>query len=246
MVTFRCFLVGGVLGVLGASVLETYLLRPSPWLFVGVGLIEEAVKLAALALLTRGLLIKSTRDGIILGAIVGFGFAAFESSGYALVAAFTEQGLSLTDLVTTEFLREILSPVGHALWTGILGGVLFSRSTREHFLITGRLLGSYIGVSLLHALWDSMPNIAVLITFVLTGNPLQDQLMQRGFISRPTETQVQVFTTVNWLGLAVISVVGVMWVAALVRASRRTPTSPVWAYRVASYPRQGGRPSPLR
>lgn len=148
--------------------------------------------------------------------------------------------------MTTEFLRGILSPVGHALWTGILGGVLFSRSTREHFLITGRLLGSYIGVSLLHALWDSMPNIAVLITFVLTGNPLQDQLMQRGFISRPTETQVQVFTTVNWLGLAVISVVGVMWVAALVRASRRTPTSSVWAYRVASYPRQGGRPSPLR
>ncbi|MDT7595163.1 MAG: protease PrsW [Pseudonocardiales bacterium] len=138
---------------------------------------------------------KSTRDEIILGAVVGFGFAAFESSGYALVAA----------------------------------------CTREHFLITGRLLGSYIGVSLLHALWDSMPNIAVLITFVLTGNPLQDQLMQRGFISQPTETQVQLFTTVNRLGLAVISVVGVMWVAALIRASRRTPTSPVWAYRVASY-----------
>lgn len=63
---FRCFLVGGVLGVLGASVLESYLLRPSPWLFVGVGLIEEAVELAALALLTRGLLIKSTREKVKL------------------------------------------------------------------------------------------------------------------------------------------------------------------------------------
>jgi hypothetical protein len=41
-----------------------------------------------------------------------FRFAAFESSGYALVAAFN----------------------------------------REHFFITGRLLGAYIGVSLLHAL----------------------------------------------------------------------------------------------
>jgi protease PrsW len=245
-VVFRCFLVGGVLGVLGASVLETYLLSPSPWLFVGVGLIEEAVKLAALALLTRGLLIKSTKDGIILGAIVGFGFAAFESSGYALVAAFTEQGLSLTDLVTTELLRGLLAPVGHALWTGILGGVLFSHSTREHFLITGKLLASYIGVSLLHALWDSIPNIAVLITLVLTGNPLQDQLMQRGFIPQPTETQVRLFTTVTWLGYAVISVIGVMWMASLVRASRRTPTSPVRAYRVASYPRQRGRPAPLR
>src|SRR4030088_2763618 len=65
---FRTFTVGGVLGVLGASVLESYLLRPSPLLFLGVGLIEEAVKLAALALLTRHLAIKSTRDGMILGA----------------------------------------------------------------------------------------------------------------------------------------------------------------------------------
>ena len=80
-----------------------------------------------------------------------------------------------------------------------------------------------------------MPNVAVLVTFVLTGNPLRDQLMQRGFISRPTETEVQLFTTVNWLGLAVISMVGVMWVPALIRASRRTSTSPVWAYRVACY-----------
>lgn len=39
---FRLFVVGGVLGVLGASVLETYLLHPSPWLYLGVGLIEEA------------------------------------------------------------------------------------------------------------------------------------------------------------------------------------------------------------
>ena len=46
------FITGGVLGVLGASVLETYLLHPSPWLFFGVGLIEEAAKLAALVLLT--------------------------------------------------------------------------------------------------------------------------------------------------------------------------------------------------
>jgi RsiW-degrading membrane proteinase PrsW (M82 family) len=78
---FRTFIVGGVLGVLGASVLETYLLHPSPWLYVGVGLIEEAVKLAALALLTRHLAVKSVRDGLILGAAVGFGFAALESAG---------------------------------------------------------------------------------------------------------------------------------------------------------------------
>ena len=36
------FTAGGVLGVCAASVLEAYLLDPSPWLFLGVGLIEEA------------------------------------------------------------------------------------------------------------------------------------------------------------------------------------------------------------
>src|SRR3954467_10861646 len=32
---FSTFVVGGVLGVLAASLLESYLLHPSPWLFLG-------------------------------------------------------------------------------------------------------------------------------------------------------------------------------------------------------------------
>jgi RsiW-degrading membrane proteinase PrsW (M82 family) len=98
--------------------------------FFGVGLIEEAVKLAALALLTRHLLHKSARDGLVLGASVGFGFAAFESAGYALTAMITAHGLSLMDLVSTELLRGLLAPFGHGLWTAILGGVLFSPCRR--------------------------------------------------------------------------------------------------------------------
>ncbi|MFI6097525.1 PrsW family intramembrane metalloprotease [Lentzea sp. NPDC051213] len=206
-IVFRTFAVGGVLGVLGASLLETYLLHPSPWLFVGVGLIEEAVKLAALALLTRHLAHKSCRDGLVLGASVGFGFAAFESAGYALMATLTEDGLSLLDLVTTELLRGLLAPFGHGLWTAILGGVLFSRSGREHFMLTGRLLWAYLGVSLLHALWDSTNSIAALITAVVTGGSWQEH--------------AQLFTVVTWLGFAAISVVGVAWLVSLVRASRR-------------------------
>lgn len=74
---FKTFVVGGVLGVLAASLLERYLLRPSAVLFVGVGLVEEAVKLVALAVLTRGLQAKTPQDGMILGACVGLGFSAF-------------------------------------------------------------------------------------------------------------------------------------------------------------------------
>jgi RsiW-degrading membrane proteinase PrsW (M82 family) len=83
---FTAFVVGGVLGVLGAALLEAYLLHPSVWLYAGVGLIEEAVKLAALVFVARRLHPRTMRDGLVLGATVGFGFAAFESAGYAFNA----------------------------------------------------------------------------------------------------------------------------------------------------------------
>jgi hypothetical protein len=67
----------------------------------------------------------------VLGAAVGLGFAAFESAGYAFNALFTSSGLSLADLVETEVLRGILAPVGHGLWTAILGGVLFAAAARH-------------------------------------------------------------------------------------------------------------------
>jgi len=129
---FAAFVYGGVLGVLGASVLEAaFLTQPSVATYLGVGLVEEAVKLAALWLLALALPRYTMRDGIVLGAAVGFGFAAFESAGYAFNALFTHDGgLSLVNLVETEVLRGLLTPVGHGLWTAILGGVLFATAAQ--------------------------------------------------------------------------------------------------------------------
>ena len=45
-------------------------------------------------------------------ASVGFGFAAFESAGYALTAALTENGLSLMDLVTTQLFEDADQTIG--------------------------------------------------------------------------------------------------------------------------------------
>ncbi|TVT24361.1 PrsW family intramembrane metalloprotease [Amycolatopsis acidiphila] len=224
---FTTFVAGGVLGVLAASLLETYLLHPSPWLFLGVGLIEEAVKLAALAVLTRHLAHKYARDGLILGAAVGFGFAAFESAGYAFTALFTEHGLSLRDLVQTEILRGLLMPVGHGLWTAILGSVLFSASGHRHFAFTGRLLLSYLGVAVLHALWDSMHGIALVLTLVLTGTPWQYQLLAQGYEPEPTAAQADLFTVFSWGGLVIVAVLGLIWLRAAHRRAEREDLSPV-------------------
>jgi protease PrsW len=230
---FTTFVTGGVLGVLAASLLESYLLHPSPALFFGVGLIEEAAKLVVLAFLTRRLQHKYAIDGLILGASVGFGFAAFESAGYAFTALFTEQGLSLMQLVQTELLRGLVAPVGHGLWTAILGGVLFSASGREHFAFTWRLVMSYLGVAVLHALWDGMHSIALLVTLVLTGTPYQFSLLERGYDPNPTGSQATLFTILSWGGLIVISLIGIAWLVAVRRRADRETRSVLW--RVPTY-----------
>jgi RsiW-degrading membrane proteinase PrsW (M82 family) len=225
---FSTFVTGGVLGVLSAAVLESYLLSPSPGLFVGVGLIEEAAKLAALAFLARRLQHKFAFDGLVLGASVGFGFSAFESAGYAFTAMITENGLSVTQLVQTELLRGLLAPVGHGLWTAILGGVLFSASGRRHFAFTWRLVLSYLGVSLLHALWDSMHSIALFVMLVLTGTPAQYGLLQRGYQPEPTATQAGLFTALSWGGLIVVSLIGLAWLLRVRRRADQEARAVLW------------------
>jgi protease PrsW len=222
---FTAFVYGGVLGVLGASVLEAAVLRqPSGPADVGVGLIEEAVKGAALWLLARRLPRYTMRDGIVLGAAVGFGFAAFESAGYAFNALFTAGGPSLLNLVETEVLRGILAPVGHGLWTAILGGTLFGVAARRGRLRLGRaVLGWYVLVALLHGLWDASRGIAVWLTLLLTGTPVQWLEIRLGQAPAVTSDQVHLFTLLSWGLLALDAILGVL----ILRGRWRRATAPV-------------------
>jgi RsiW-degrading membrane proteinase PrsW (M82 family) len=205
------FLYGGVLGVLGASILEAAFLRqPSGFTYVRVGLIEEAAKLAGLWLVAWRLPRYTMRDGIVLGATVGFGFAALESAGYAFNAMFTVEGLSLRNLVATEVLRGVLTPVGHGLWTAILGGALFgAAATRGRLRLTGAVVGWYVVVALLHGLWDASRGIAVWLTLLLTATPVQWLLIQLGRMPQPTQGQVEVFTILSWGLLLLDALLGV-------------------------------------
>src|SRR5205085_6868044 len=77
-----------------------------------VGFIEELVKGVLVVLFALGIRSYTTRDGMVLGATVGFGFAALESSGYALASLFVVQGnqlfLSLPSVVLNELVRGLL------------------------------------------------------------------------------------------------------------------------------------------
>jgi RsiW-degrading membrane proteinase PrsW (M82 family) len=224
---FLAFICGGVLGVLGASVLEAALLRQASGPgFLGVGLIEEAVKLAALWLLARRLPRYTVRDGMVLGAAVGFGFAALESAGYAFTALFTTNGLSLLNVVETEALRAALAPVGHGLWTAILGGALFATAARARTRPGARprlrfsLVGWYLLVSVLHAIWDAASGIAVWLTLVLTGSPAQWNLIRLDQAPGITPGQVHLDTALTWGLMGADAVIGVLF---LLLRRRRDP-----------------------
>src|ERR1700686_4496139 len=165
-----CFCIGGILGVLGASILESLLLpiasNPTAGLTLSgafvVGLVEEGCKIAVVAFLARGMRHTSQMDGLLLGGAVGMGFAAFESTGYAFTAFLLSGGHISASIVET-IIRGLFASFGHGVWTGILGAVLFRQSAPHRFRITGPVILTYLFVSALHGLWDGSPLTVLII-----------------------------------------------------------------------------------
>src|SRR3989441_2641665 len=168
------FIIAGVFGVLGATLLEYWLVSVGILGSLEVGLIEEGVKGFFIVLVALGLRTFHVRDGIVLGATVGFGFAALESSGYALTSLFMVQGnvlyLSLTSVVITELIRGVLAPFGHGMWSAILGAAIFAASARHGRLRLGwSVLAAYLVVAVLHGAFDAIsrtPGYIVVLDYI--------------------------------------------------------------------------------
>jgi RsiW-degrading membrane proteinase PrsW (M82 family) len=177
-ITASVFLYGGLLGVLASAILEPFLVRPSdPFSVLIVGVIEEGAKILGVMLIARRRRPVSEVDGLVMGVAAGMGFAALESMGYTFTEFLVSQG-SLSATVWIMLIRGILSPFGHGTWTAILASVLFQESTGTRYRVTWRVILAYLGVVLLHALWDGLPpiiglffssNLAVLIAQVTVG-----------------------------------------------------------------------------
>jgi protease PrsW len=168
------FIIAGVIGVLGASLLEYYLVGNGPLANFEVGLIEELVKAVLIVFVALGIHTFHTRDGMVLGAAVGFGFAALESSGYALAALFVVQGhrlfLSLTSVVVTELIRGVLAPFGHGMWSAIVGGIIFRSAARSgHLRLSGSVVAAYLLVAVLHGAFDSISGTVGYIIVSIIG-----------------------------------------------------------------------------
>jgi RsiW-degrading membrane proteinase PrsW (M82 family) len=204
----EAFALGGSLGVLLAVFGEYLLLGNGGAQYLGVGLIEEGAKLAVLWLVARRLGNYSIRDGIVLGVAVGFGFASFESSGYALVALFGAHGLELHNMISTVLERGLLAPVGHGLWTGILGGVLFAAASQGRLRLTRSVVAAYLFVALLHALYDSASGIGALVVGLLTDNASHWKVLLAGRIPVQMESDLTLFSVSAIACLGFVSAIG--------------------------------------
>ena len=158
------FLWGGALGAVVAGILEYQTIRQLgiPQLF-GVGLIEEAAKLILpVAIFLRGRF-RHEADGLLFGVAAGMGFAALETMGYGFVSFLQSQG-SVGTLNQTLLIRGLLSPVGHAAWTGIVCAALWRpRERLGHIAITWTVFGTFILAIVLHASWDILGSISSLV-----------------------------------------------------------------------------------
>ncbi|MFE3453491.1 PrsW family intramembrane metalloprotease [Nonomuraea sp. NPDC059194] len=121
---------------------------------------EEGLKGAALLLLLRRRReIDGLTDGIIYAAMAGLGFALVENVGYYLVA-FMQGGAD--DAVGVFVLRGLISPLGHPVYTSMIGlGVAYA-ATRRHPARWLAIPLGYLGAILLHGAWNGAATLGSL------------------------------------------------------------------------------------
>jgi RsiW-degrading membrane proteinase PrsW (M82 family) len=117
---------------------------------VGAPIVEELAKgfLVAIVIFRRSE-INGLLDGIIYGALVGIGFAFVEDIVYYL------QSLQAGQLGITFFLRGIMGPFAHPLFTAATGiGIGIAVSTRRRGVrVLAPILG-FLAAILMHAIWN--------------------------------------------------------------------------------------------
>lgn len=170
----KYFILGGALSLILTILFCSLDINTDISTFIGammVGLVEEVAKAAIVAFF----LFKSKKsnyilNGLLVGAAIGAGFAAFETAGYIL-----RYGLNggLSTMLGVIKLRGFLAPGGHVAWAAIEGAALmyvkgFEKLDRKHLNDKRFLLICLIPV-VLHGIWDMPINLPYyLLQIILT------------------------------------------------------------------------------
>lgn len=167
----KLLFLGGILSLILSLFLFEWT-RLSSWLgAMSAGLVEETGKAAALLLVVNKLKYRWTLNGMLFGAAVGTGFAAFESAGYAFLAG-ADYGQSA--MLSNITIRGILSVCGgHVLWTALVGGALWRVRGGEPFrwkmLWDIRFLRVFGLCAAMHMLWNSPLRLPFYLKYIALG-----------------------------------------------------------------------------
>lgn len=139
------------------------------------GIVEETGKVVIVYWFLRRLGKLSILSGLLIGASVGAGFAAFESAGYALqpviqyfqnsgyYAAYGQQldaSVMMEAINQSIILRGFLAPGGHVTWAAISGAALVIAAKAKGKIDTslftdGKFMRLFLIPVVLHGTWDS-------------------------------------------------------------------------------------------
>lgn len=169
----RLLFTGGILSIIVSLIFfEIAGEMELDWLGASVaGLAEEPGKLLALLTVTNIPKYKYRLNGLLFGAAVGAGFAAFESAGYALFAGLVDPDPdAMTDSI---MIRGMLSPFAHIVWTGMCGAALWRVKGEKKFAFSMlkdlRFLRIFAIAVVLHMVWNSPLYLPFFGKYVILG-----------------------------------------------------------------------------
>ncbi len=151
----RWLLLGGVLSLIATHLNHLFVGSKLDFLGASVaGLTEEPAKLLILILVVNDRRYPYILNGLLFGAAIGAGFAAFETAGYASVVAQdidSAKGILL--------MRGLLSPFAHIAWTAMSAAALWrvkgSNPFRFRMLVDHRFVRVFVAAIILHMLWNT-------------------------------------------------------------------------------------------
>ena len=151
----RWLLLGGVLSLIATGMNNMFIGSKLDFLGASVaGLTEEPAKLLILILVVNDRRYPYILNGMLFGAAIGAGFAAFETAGYAFFA--TQDIDSAKGIL---LMRGILSPFAHIAWTAMSAAALWrvkgSNPFRFRMLIDHRFVRVFVAAIILHMLWNT-------------------------------------------------------------------------------------------
>jgi RsiW-degrading membrane proteinase PrsW (M82 family) len=153
------FVSGGTVGIIAAMIafmvgeVATCGLILVP---IFAGILEEPAKLLATAWRWRHPGYDRPIDGLLLGAVSGFGFAVFETAGYGFTAMQEAEEKGLSAVLQIMVLRGLSGPFGHPIWSGLLAAAFWQCGRNLRRATHSRTFQiAFLWAIGLHAIWNA-------------------------------------------------------------------------------------------